>query len=253
MIGAIIAWDKSENKKHGQNASPSSVPAKRWTAIVFLLCMGFVFCLRNLGIQGSPETQFAMLYRMQHLDCGVSPMLPPLLLNLGIYLFTWQAMAGNLLMDNGRPLLKPSPAKEAQEATAAKDAPEVSKGSVSFLWGRIWTAVKRALGLEPHQEPTDGPNSVKHHECSRLTDHLGFQITSVASVTFICRPKIFLPAIGVGFAIWILVVSELQYATVEWSEYSINVVDGHITRNLHPFRVCHLRLLANEIASLAES
>jgi hypothetical protein len=46
-----------------------------------------------------------LFYRMAHLTDGVSPLVPILLLTLGFYLWNWHAMAGNLMLAEGKPTL----------------------------------------------------------------------------------------------------------------------------------------------------
>ena len=46
-----------------------------------------------------------LVYRMGHLTEGVSPLVPPLFLVAGCYLWIWQALAGNAMLCGGRPLL----------------------------------------------------------------------------------------------------------------------------------------------------
>jgi hypothetical protein len=68
-----------------------------------LTVMAIVFF--NSVIRSSGSNGMALFYRASHVTSVVSPLLPTLLLLTGLYLWTWQAMAGNLMLSDGCPLL----------------------------------------------------------------------------------------------------------------------------------------------------
>jgi hypothetical protein len=55
----------------------------------------------------SEVNRIPLVYRMAHLTCGVSPLVPILILTLGFYLWNWHAVAGNLMLAAGAPELPP--------------------------------------------------------------------------------------------------------------------------------------------------
>lgn len=68
-----------------------------------------------LSLRTNPAANLPLFYRMGHVTSGVSPLLPVLFISAGFYLWTWQSMAGNLLLCEGRPFL-PWLGKQDQEA-----------------------------------------------------------------------------------------------------------------------------------------
>ncbi len=73
-----------------------------WTSFaVFVVAYCFIWFLIHLDT----AVNLPLFYRMGHITSGVSPILPVLFLSIGFYLWSWQAMAGNLLMSGTRPLL----------------------------------------------------------------------------------------------------------------------------------------------------
>lgn len=72
---------------------------------VFALALLVAIALSTLFQSSTFVNDASIFLRMSHLTSGVSPLTPALFLFLGFYLWTWQALAGNILLANGRPLL----------------------------------------------------------------------------------------------------------------------------------------------------
>jgi hypothetical protein len=81
--------------------------------LLFATVLYFAFWFHKIDANEIP-----LFYRMGHLTSGVSPLLPVLLLLGGFYLWTWQALAGNSLLQSGRPML-PSLAEPAEYRISA--------------------------------------------------------------------------------------------------------------------------------------
>ena len=104
------------------------------------------------------------LYRLEHITSGVSPLLPVLFLLAGLYLWTWQALAGNSLLCSGRPLL-PTLNTEAQYRIGADMGERIVRiaqplrfraavillpGYIAFVTFLLFRGDLPLLGLESH-------------------------------------------------------------------------------------------------------
>ena len=75
------------------------------TSLAILLMLAWAGLLSGLD----SATAYPTFYRMAHLMSGVSPLVPTILLTIGFYLWSWQALAGSALLCCGRPLLPDLP------------------------------------------------------------------------------------------------------------------------------------------------
>jgi len=69
------------------------------------LLLGFTKIVLQTVVSQNTAAGIPLFYRMAHITSGVSPLLPVIFLSIGFYLWIWQAMAGNLLLCDGRPFL----------------------------------------------------------------------------------------------------------------------------------------------------
>lgn len=97
------------------------------------------------------STDFAQLYRMVHLTDGVSPLAPVLILTLGFYLWSWQAMAGNLLLGRVKPVLPKFNGHELPSSGAV----EAQMPQIKHFWSRLdfrYFRLSEGLGQRIHDE-----------------------------------------------------------------------------------------------------
>jgi hypothetical protein len=82
-----------------------------------LLSVLIIISLGSLYLSRNSANDLPLAVRIAHLTSGVSPLVPVLFLFGGFYLWSWQTMAGNILLCCGRPVLPPL----RKKATSAKD------------------------------------------------------------------------------------------------------------------------------------
>jgi hypothetical protein len=92
---------------HKKDAALDLRPGGIRAALVFVFALALLvaIALSTLFQSSTPVNNASIFLRMSHLTSGVSPLVPILFLFFGFYLWTWQALAGNILLANGRPLL----------------------------------------------------------------------------------------------------------------------------------------------------
>ena len=81
--------------------------ARRLATYAFLATLAGLSLLSGVTFSRSmlPANKVPIFYRMGHLTSGVSPLVPVLFLLAGMYLWSWQAMAGNAMLRCGKPTL----------------------------------------------------------------------------------------------------------------------------------------------------
>ena len=107
-------------------------------------------------------------YRTVHLTDGVSPLVPILLLTLGFYLWNWHAMAGNLMLAEGKPRLPGF------------------KGNGSPKWGIWGKRFYRFIGYD--EEPSAPGINVLDKAEARISQEIGNRVLKVANpLSFLWR------------------------------------------------------------------
>jgi hypothetical protein len=76
-----------------------------WLLFVLFLSLEALAYYVTFGSGLNQVNRIPLVYRMAHLTCGVSPLIPILVLTLGFYLWNWHAVAGNLMLASGAPEL----------------------------------------------------------------------------------------------------------------------------------------------------
>jgi hypothetical protein len=119
-----------------------------------------------------------IFFRMSHLTAGVSPMVPVLLLFVGFYLWTWQAMAGDALLSAGCPALPP-----------LEDSPKRIRWSnkVQMLASRL------LMGKENDVMATSVASGKLTEENFRISSAMGERIINIASPLCVDPLVTFLP------------------------------------------------------------
>jgi hypothetical protein len=112
-----------------------------------------------------------LYYRMAHLTGGVSPLTPLLFLLGGLYLWSWQAMAGNALLDIGRPMLP------------RLSVPEPRTGRWQSFWDKL-------IGLLPDPCSAAGDLDAAFY---RISHRMGRSIRRAASPLSFPFPVVVLP------------------------------------------------------------
>ncbi len=90
-----------------KHAQVSESPYPYWAASAFLAALALLVELNLLPIDMDMRKANAITfyYRSVHLNNGVSPSLPLLCLMVGLYVWSWQILAGDSLLCEGKPLL----------------------------------------------------------------------------------------------------------------------------------------------------
>ena len=167
---------------------------------VSMIGLGLVYwttCLSNLG----DPTRIPFFYRMGHLTDGVSPLVPVLLLTLGFYLWSWHAMAGNLMLAKGRPNLP-------------ERAFMIAPG-----WGAFMGKYFSFIGYRP-QTTAAGPHllDVEHN---RISQEIGNRVIKVANPFFFGLRVIVIP-LFIAFGALVCFAGNLPLLSLEG--WSFNVV-----------------------------
>jgi hypothetical protein len=149
---------------------------------------------------GGQANRMALLYRMGHVTAGVAPLLPVLFLFAGFYLWTWNAMAGNVLLCNGRPTL---PKLEKVKAKT---------GLARWYW---------VLLGNPVDATGKGWNRLPRSQ-TRMSQELGKRIVSMASPVSVPRVVMLLPAcLFVGS--WVCFHADLPLLTLEGHAFALSL------------------------------
>ena len=168
--------------------------------LLAILVALFVRVLHNMIVpRGALATAngIPLFYRMGHITSGVAPLMPVLFVLSGFYLWSWHAMAGNVLLCNGRPKL---PMQEG--------VPERT-GFQGWYWGLIGN---------PVDETGAGNNRLKASE-SRLSQELGKTIVAKASPLGFGWGIIILP-LCLLLGSWICFHNDLPLLTMEGGSFA---------------------------------
>ena len=90
-----------------KHAQVSESPYPYWAASAFLVALPLLVGVNLLPIDMDMRNANAITfyYRSVHLNNGVSPSLPLFFLMVGLYVWSWQILAGDSLLCEGKPLL----------------------------------------------------------------------------------------------------------------------------------------------------
>jgi hypothetical protein len=172
----------------GATKTPNKSRPVLYAFLISSLALSAAYITCWLLLDSSPAANLPLFYRMGHLTSGVSPLLPLLLISAGYYLWTWQAMAGNLLLCEGRPFL---PWLDQHE-------PEVG-------WRRWFDELTcRLLGL-PVETETSTVGSALKRSYFRISQGMDKQIVTVASPVSVPIAVLLPPciiAVGAVFLFW---------------------------------------------------
>ena len=91
----------------GKHAQVSESRYRYWAASAFLAALALLVGVNLLPIDFDMRAANAITfyYRSVHLNNGVSPSLPLFFLMVGLYVWSWQILAGDSLLCEGKPLL----------------------------------------------------------------------------------------------------------------------------------------------------
>lgn len=153
-----------------------------------------------------PETDAVpTFYRAIHLTSGVSPLLPWLFLLLGLYLWTWNAMAGCSLLSAGRPLLP----------DFRNDSPVAGEGKLGI--GKLLSFIRSHIGLTQFDVPvrTD-------REFYRIGRRFGDEIVATADPLAL-RLEVLAPPVGLGLCLFFAYRTTVPFRTLEPVSYSLAI------------------------------
>ena len=200
-------------EKHGAPSSGSSSvheqkvwrlrPDRGLAACVYLLCLAGLSVTAVLALLRSAghANDAGLFLRMMHLTSGVSPLAPLLLVFLGFYFWTWQALAGNVLLTDGRPRL---PAFRNDDK----------------LHG-FWNRLSARLRCEPVVLPGEARHGLAQAEY-RLSEAFGRRILAVADPLSLDPRVTVLPALMALLAIvFFALAGSLPLLSMEGSSYSV--------------------------------
>ena len=156
------------------------------SAFVLTVVISDIALIGSFSSGASAANILPLFYRMGHLTDGVSPLVPPLFLLFGFYLWTWQALAGNSMLCCGRPLLP-----EVQDPVFPSRA-----RSVREYWNSRW--YYKLLGL-PTSASTPPPVNLLPTARYRISHEMGKRIVKIASPLCV-DPKIVLFPCGLFVA-----------------------------------------------------
>jgi hypothetical protein len=138
--------------------------------------------------------------RMAHPTAGVSPLLPVLFLFWGFYLWSWQTMAGNVLLCGSRPLL-----------------PRLHRQQIQFGWGNSWRKFRGA----PAITLDSGHCRLRAAQFS-LSDEVGRRIIHVAA-PFSLPVPVLVPTVFLFFGSFLYFHRDLPLLTMEGHAFSLCV------------------------------
>lgn len=167
--------------------------------VVSLIGLGLLYwmtCLSNLG----DPTRIPFSYRMGHLTDGVSPLVPVMLLTLGFYLWSWHAMAGNLMLAKGRPTL---PERENIEAPR--------RGGFMGAYFNFIGYRRRATAI--------GVNLLAE-EHNRISQEIGNRVIKVANPFFFGFRVIVIP-LFIAFGALVCFAGNLPLLSLEGSSFNV--------------------------------
>ena len=172
-------------------------------AVLCFLCVFLALSAISLGtleaalIPGHAN-RLPLFYRMGHLTAGIAPLLPVLCLFSGFYCWTWHAMAGNVLLCNGRPIL---PKLERIKA---------KQGFARWYW---------ILLGNPVDATGQGFNRLKASQI-RISQELGKRLVEMASPLSAPLPVVALPfCLLIGA--WVCFHADLPLLSMEGRAYAL--------------------------------
>jgi hypothetical protein len=173
-----------------------------WAAVCFLVLLSLLLCLYSGAFKaGLTEVDSVPLfYRMTHITDGVSPLLPTLLITLGFYLWTWQAMAGNLLLTTGCPTL-----------------PEVENTSVKH-WSHLRTFYHWLIGYAA--PPIGNGANFLNRGSFRISQELGRNIVKIASPFCVSLRVVAVPALLLVAALLCVLPKNLPLLSLEGGNFN---------------------------------
>lgn len=163
----------------------------------FLVPLALLLGVYSIAFQAglNDANNAPLFYRMTHLTDGVSPLLPALLITLGFYLWTWQAMAGNLILTRGCPTL-----------------PEVEKVSLRRPH-RLRKFYHWLIGFHPQSTGT-GTNLLPS-AAYRIGADLGRRIVKLASPLCVSPRIVVVPALLLVAALLCILPNNLPLLSLE--------------------------------------
>lgn len=102
---------RAARQRNGEDPDAENIHSRSVTLLSYLASLMILLTLSWVGLLSGLDsaTAYPTFYRMAHLMSGVSPLIPTILLTMGFYLWSWQALAGSALLCSGRPLLPDLP------------------------------------------------------------------------------------------------------------------------------------------------
>lgn len=185
-----VRWKKRDRKYGVAAAACFLVP------LALFLCLYYVAF--NAGLTDIDSVP--LFYRMAHITDGVSPLVPALLLTLGFYLWTWQAMAGNLILSKGCPTL-----------------PELQKISVK-RWNRLRTLYHWLIGYTVRSTGT-GINLLDKG-AYRISQELGKRILKIANPLCVSPRIVVVPALLLVTVVLCIIPRNLPLLSLEGHNFN---------------------------------
>jgi hypothetical protein len=201
-------------------------------AASFASISGFGLWIIGRGINEADNA--ALFYRMAHLTAGVSPLLPVLVLLSGLYLWSWQGLAGNVLLTRGCPLLPqvenapngrpaqfgllrhPFFKRLGERLPAGSSLSDRASDLLDLLFGQ------ELAGTLREEQPTIlCPNKMERVRY-RISRELGDRIMNLAQPLTLAKSVLVLP-IFIGCAFFLLTYKTVPLLSLEGEEFSIGI------------------------------